>query len=94
MEVNGTHLHAMHKYFVERLTDVVQTSDTVQSYNKIMDPQEGWSVNSAGSWDEATGICEVLMHCSGVIWQTNTENESAVKRIGEKGALAVGVCFP
>lgn len=41
MEVNGTHLHAMHKYFVERLTDVVQTSDTVQSCNKIMDPQEG-----------------------------------------------------
>lgn len=40
------------------------------------------------------GICEVLMHCSGVIWQTNSENESAVKRISEKGALAVGVCFP
>lgn len=59
-----------------------------------MDLQEGWSVNSAGILDEDTGICEVLMHCPGVIWQTNTENERAVKRIGEKGALAVGVCFP
>lgn len=51
-------------------------------------------MNSAGILDEDTGICEVLMHCPGVIWQTNTENERAVKRIGEKGALAVGVCFP